>query len=59
MDLWVSQFTAGQWDLMAFKGSFQLKPLYESMTSQSDDIHLGITHRQISAGWQYVNFTSR
>jgi len=35
MELWVSLFIAGQLDQMAFKGSFQLKSFYDSMTKRS------------------------
>jgi len=30
MELWVSLFIAGEWDWMAFKSVFQLKPFYDS-----------------------------
>jgi len=32
MEVWVSLFTAGELDQMAFKGPFQLKQFYDSMT---------------------------
>jgi len=32
MELWVTVFGAGELDLMAFKGPFQLKQSYDSMT---------------------------
>ena len=31
MELWVSLFISGQWDQMASKGPFQLKPFDESI----------------------------
>ena len=35
MELWVSLFVAGEWDQMASKGPFQLKPFCDSMTESS------------------------
>ena len=36
MELYVSLFTAGELDWMAFKGPFQLKQLYDSISCHSN-----------------------
>ena len=39
MELWVSLFTEGEWDQLAFKGFFQLKPFCGSMISVTSCLH--------------------
>lgn len=47
IELWVSQFTAGEWDQMVIRGPCQLKPVCDSMIlSVQPSSLLSLNHKE-------------